>query len=101
MNDYSGVFAGLSVSPAVAALVAAGTIIAAVYFARWLTDTVANFFADEYEGESQEAQDYWRYACSWCGEPKEHEESSRCDACNESRNAYFSSDDGDESEDRY
>ena len=62
MDDYSGVFAGLSIGAALTAIVAAGVIMAAPGFARWLTEKVATFFdAEDAEEDCQ--------LCDLCGTP--------------------------------
>lgn len=62
--DFSAVLAGLSVSPGVTAILAAGMLMAAPYFARWLTDKVATFFSDDddYEGDEE------NHVCRKCGD---------------------------------
>lgn len=49
--DFSGVLAGLSIVLAVAAIVAAGALMAMPDFARWCTDKIASFFSDSEQGD--------------------------------------------------
>ncbi len=86
--DYSQLFAGVNVSPAIAAIIAAGILLVAVGFASWLTDVVASFFdnpdadEEEWEGGDWYCEDcgyvhegdegiHWgqRGQCCKCGEP--------------------------------
>ena len=57
------VLAGLSAADAIVAIIAAGTIIAAVEFASWCVDQVANFFGD---GSFDHWGEDWA-ACDACG----------------------------------
>lgn len=90
MDGIADIFAGLSVSPGVTAIIAAGMLLAAPTFARWLTNTVATFF-DDYDAECEAAAFYegGGWDCCYCGEPQDCEAGSHeyeegmdmCDAC--------------------
>jgi hypothetical protein len=69
MAGIEDVLAGLNVSSAVAAIIGAGALVASMYFASWLVDTVANFF----DGPSAEQQEYAEglWSCDYCGEAQE------------------------------
>lgn len=43
-TDYSSILSGLDTSTAVAAIIGAGTLLAAVGFAKWATKKVGRFF---------------------------------------------------------
>lgn len=62
--DYSEVFAGLSISPAVAGILGAGAILALPPFARWLVEKVSSFFQDTEDGDEDEA---WTPCAGECG----------------------------------
>ncbi|EKT2104045.1 TPA: hypothetical protein UON56_000075 [Stenotrophomonas maltophilia] len=85
--DFSGVFLGLSVAQAVAAIVGAGTVLALPLFGRWCVEKIAGFFedredldaddhADDEAGEADEVvcgdtgHDYDGGECVYCGAPE-------------------------------
>lgn len=69
--DYSGVFAGLSILAAMAAIVGAGALMALPGFGRWLTEKVANFFTDaeqdDVEDDDGEPSEEQPMTCEGCG----------------------------------
>ncbi len=55
--DFSGVFLGLSVAQALAAIVGAGTLLALPLFGRWCVEKIAGFFEDREELDADEHAD--------------------------------------------
>ena len=53
--DFSGVFQGLSVAQAVAAIIGAGTLMALPWLGRWCVEKIAGFFEDR---EDQDVDDH-------------------------------------------
>lgn len=83
MDDFTGVFAGLSVAGGVSAIIAAGVILAAPFFASWLVNKVATFF-DGDEGVEDSDEQYT--PCLGCGEeyfPSVMDENSLCAGCHD------------------
>lgn len=65
--DYSGVFAGLSVLGAVAAIIGAGVLMAVPELGRWLTNKVTSFFTDP-NGDDEDQEEVEEVPCAECGE---------------------------------
>jgi hypothetical protein len=94
VDDFSDVFAGLSVSPAVLAIVAAGNLVAVFYFTRWIVNMVSGFFDDDL-GYCSDDEIALADAgiCVQCG--GEIEPNSFCPDCDADYLRWASRDDGD------
>ena len=69
MDDYGDILATLNSMPAVIAIIAAGILVAAIYFAGWLTNLVASFFDDEEVSDEEDAEPTeGAWNCDFCGE---------------------------------
>jgi hypothetical protein len=81
VEDFSGLFSGLSVTPGVAAVMGAGALVVAVGFAAWLTDQVASFFDSGDDEEFHEGYGHWCYDahCSDCGYESDQDDSGHLD----------------------
>lgn len=70
--DFTGIFSGLGIAGAIAAIIGAGVILASPEFTRWLTNKVATFFDggqpdDDTVRSAEEVDDEHDYACFDCG----------------------------------
>lgn len=73
MDAIANIFAGLNVSPGVAAIFGVGVLVAAMGFAEWLTDKVAGWFDDRDSPDNEdiihapeEVVDGALYECMHC-----------------------------------